>query len=360
MRKKALILALLMTASALAGCVEDRDVDSDTTEEVSVDDRSGNITLTDADGVERIPLDGANSDDCNSGGGTWVEASERGGESYCDTGDGNESNETSELTQEDCERRGGTWSEERGACYFEEDRENDREEDREITREDCERRNGTWIVTPDREVNGYCDFGEEDREEERKGGLLHQMIIVYPSNSSERMHCRGCIDLEIITGWNLTITALTERNISVNYSTHEVYGHSVSGINGSDSPSDWSWYWSLYIWNETDAANASWEASAVGIDSITIRNHTNHIAWAPNSTNVSHIPIPRVVVENTERDSEMTQEDCERRGGTWTEAADRDGVHYCDFEEEDRSDEREEDREGDRDEDREEESEHVL
>ena len=69
MRKKALILALLTIASALAGCIEDRDVDSDTTEEVGVDDRSGNITLTDADGVERIPLDGANADECSSDGG---------------------------------------------------------------------------------------------------------------------------------------------------------------------------------------------------------------------------------------------------------------------------------------------------
>ena len=34
----------------------------------------------------------------------------------------------------------------------------------------------------------------------------------------------------------------------------------------------------------------------------------------------------------------MTQEDCERRGGTWTEATDRDGVHYCDFEEESEDD----------------------
>ena len=35
-------------------------------------------------------------------------------------------------------------------------------------------------------------------------------------------------------------------------------------------------------------------------------------------------------------DSEMTQEDCEERGGNWTEAPNREGQFYCDFGEEDR------------------------
>ena len=37
-------------------------------------------------------------------------------------------------------------------------------------------------------------------------------------------------------------------------------------------------------------------------------------------------------------DSEMTQEDCEERGGNWTEAPNREGQFYCDFGEEDRDD----------------------
>ena len=49
-------------------------------------------------------------------------------------------------------------------------------------------------------------------------------------------------------------------------------------------------------------------------------------------------------------DSEMTQEDCEERGGNWTEAPDREGQFYCDFGEEDRDDERDD---SDREEDRE-------
>jgi len=33
-------------------------------------------------------------------------------------------------------------------------------------------------------------------------------------------------------------------------------------------------------------------------------------------------------------DSEITEEDCEQRGGTWTEAPDREGESYCDFDDE--------------------------
>ena len=37
-------------------------------------------------------------------------------------------------------------------------------------------------------------------------------------------------------------------------------------------------------------------------------------------------------------DRKMTQEDCERRGGTWAEALDRNGKHYCEFEDEEERD----------------------
>ena len=427
MRTKELTLALLMIVSALAGCIEGSDEKSDSTDDAIVDDvivdfRNGNDTLIINDNDDGVDILGdmlgggglANSGDCNSAGGTWIEASERGGESYCDIGaedvqrvvcelvnetwlqtihhddepcergidndcDGivdedeykghshshshgdvthshththggyceTENPEVLEVLKNHCEIMGGNWTAPNSTA--EQNRGNDTRdqfslsafyrcvaEEPEISADECERRGGTWF-----EERSLCYF-EEEHVDDREERLIHQMSIVYPDNSSELMLCRGCIDLENMTGWNLTTTVLSERNISMNYSTHDVYGHSVSGINGSDSPSDWSWYWTLYVWNETDAGNASWEVSTVGIDSVIIRNHTYHIAWAPNSTNTSDIPVPRVVVENTDGDSEMTQEDCERRGGTWTEATDRDGVHYCDFEEDEREDDREE------------------
>ena len=39
---------------------------------------------------------------------------------------------------------------------------------------------------------------------------------------------------------------------------------------------------------------------------------------------------------NETSESNMTQEDCEERGGTWTEAENRDGAYYCHFEDEER------------------------
>ena len=44
---------------------------------------------------------------------------------------------------------------------------------------------------------------------------------------------------------------------------------------------------------------------------------------------------------NETSESNMTQEDCEERGGTWTEAEDRDGAYYCHFEDEEREEEQE-------------------
>ena len=41
------------------------------------------------------------------------------------------------------------------------------------------------------------------------------------------------------------------------------YGNLLHGINGVDSPSDWSWWWELNLWN---ASNSTWEVSDVGMD----------------------------------------------------------------------------------------------
>lgn len=78
------------------------------------------------------------------------------------------------MTQEDCEERGGNWTEapdREGQFYCdfgEEDRDDerddsDREEDREITQEDCEDRGGNW--TQDDSGDYHCEFDDEDRED---------------------------------------------------------------------------------------------------------------------------------------------------------------------------------------------------
>ena len=74
---------------------------------------------------------------------------------------------------------------------------------------------------------------------------------------------------------------------SLNTSTSS-YGTMLNGINGVDSPSDWSWYWELNVWNTTAE---TWEASQVGMDELDVLNHP-HTAWKASSQNSSLLSPP--------------------------------------------------------------------
>ena len=115
MRGKALTLALLLFASALAGCIRE-----DTEDPI---DRTGDDL--DLDDVADI-IDDLES--CEDAGGTWIEVQNRPIDGFCDMGED----------------------------------EDDREDEWEISQEDCERRNGAWTEAPDREGEFYCDFDGND------------------------------------------------------------------------------------------------------------------------------------------------------------------------------------------------------
>ena len=120
--------------------------------------------------------------------------------------------------------------------------------------------------------------------------MSHQVAVLYPDNTTALFD--GDHDMlpeENATGWNLTETTMSMNNISLNYSVHEEYGNQVHGINGIDAPSDWSWWWSLHIWNESSEA---WQESSVGIDQVMIMHDTDHIAWAASNANLSMLPVP--------------------------------------------------------------------
>ena len=481
MRTKALILTFVMILSSLAGCLEGIEGDdSDSTDDLVVDDRSGNATgdliyATDA-GIGRDRA-GTNPDDCNSNGGTWIEALERGGESYCDvdaldvqrivceSGEGtwiwveieldeefqlsgygvgisaeadaredsfghshshshgdtththrhqhggicDPPSPNSEVLEElkiNCEIMGGNWTDSEITITFENSSNiNDDALGSEIAgghcqtwsempsdlKDDCDLRGGKLTETGSTDNRGqdnqtgqcadwdcviWCmmpgdtevDLTEEECQREggdwHNGCIVnrnhgsenhHHLVVVYPDNSSEVMPCRGCNGLENMTVWNLTTTVFNEWNISFDYSTSGKYSKTITAINGSDSSNDTSWHWTHYIWNETSVDNASWEENRNGIDAIMLGTHTNHIAWAPNSTHPSDIPAPQSVINSEENRSEMTEEDCKRRGGTWVEVPEREGEYFCDYGEEDREEEQANDREEDQANDREEE-----
>jgi hypothetical protein len=63
----------------------------------------------------------------------------------------------------------------------------------------------------------------------------------------------------------------------------------MENISGNQAPSDYSWYWSLYLWNDT---NSTWEESQVGMDGVDISHHQQHIAWVASNANISTLPTP--------------------------------------------------------------------
>ena len=140
--------------------------------------------------------------------------------------------------------------------------------------------------------SSHDDHSDHDGHDDHSNHseMSHQVAVLYPDNTTALFD--GDHDMlpeENATGWNLTETTMSMNNISMNYSVHEEYGNQVHGINGIDAPSDWSWWWSLHIWNESSEA---WEESSVGIDQVMIMHDTDHIAWAASNANLSMLPVP--------------------------------------------------------------------
>ena len=140
--------------------------------------------------------------------------------------------------------------------------------------------------------SSHDDHSDHDGHDDHSNHseMSHQVAVLYPDNTTALFD--GDHDMlpeENATGWNLTETTMSMNNISLNYSVHEEYGNQVHGINDIDAPSDWSWWWSLHIWNESSEA---WEESSVGIDQVMIMHDTDHIAWAASNANLSMLPIP--------------------------------------------------------------------
>ena len=140
--------------------------------------------------------------------------------------------------------------------------------------------------------SGHDDHSEHDGhgDHSNHSEMSHQVAVLYPDNTTALFD--GDHDMlpeENATGWNLTESTMSMNNISLNSSVHAEYGNQVHGINGIDSPSDWSWWWSLHIWNES---SEGWEESSVGIDQVMIMQDTDHIAWAASNANLSMLPVP--------------------------------------------------------------------
>ncbi len=113
-------------------------------------------------------------------------------------------------------------------------------------------------------------------------GQVHNSSIVYvrPDGTAEEL-------MYLPTGLTLTKAAAAEADWSFNTSDTQ-YGTMVNGINGYDAPEDWSWWWSLKLFNE-DAQR--WEDSPVGVNSVNALEN-QHIAWYATSGNLSLLETP--------------------------------------------------------------------
>ena len=151
-------------------------------------------------------------------------------------------------------------------------------------------------------------MGEEDHDghddDDHDGHDAHEeennVAVLYPDNTSALFdNHQHSMD----SGWNLTMDTMEENNIALNYSVHPDYGTMLTGINGIIAPADYSWWWSLYLWNETSEA---WETSPVGIDSVVIGEDSEHIAWAASNADMTLIPDPE---EHDDDNGGMTEAD---------------------------------------------------
>ena len=105
--------------------------------------------------------------------------------------------------------------------------------------------------------------------------------IVYPDNTTEN----HTLESEF-NAYHLTKGAFSSVGMNTSFDSGLNNSHILTSIDDVDNPSNESWTWTLYSWNKTSSA---WEEPQLGLDDIV---DPGYIAWAPNTTNTSEIPMP--------------------------------------------------------------------
>ena len=358
MRTKALTLALLLFASALAGCFgEDAEDSIDTPDDIIVDDRSGNDTLSVAimDELERA---GANPDDCNSTGGTWIEASERGGESYCDI-------DAEDVLRVVCELANESWLQ------------NIHHDDESSARgppmmvdsnpmHEHSHSHGATTHTHVHEHGGYCDTDNQDVIDVLKihcefmGGNYEGHYCDIDAEDVLRVVCELANET-----WLQTIHHDDEPcERGVDNDCDPVNTHSHDHSHGSDSHTHSHSHRYFCDTDNQDVLDelksncefmgGNWTSTNGTVERGD--NSTNESWWECSLHDGDEEREEREITQEEcewrsgtwtqeydegdagefycvfgDGDDEITREDCERRNGTWTEAPDRPDEFYCDF-----------------------------
>ena len=91
--------------------------------------------------------------------------------------------------------------------------------------------------------------------------------------------------LEVFNAHHLTQGAL--HGAGINFTIEDTtHGHYMTSINDEDAPSDLSWQWDLYAWNQN---LEEWGVANLSMDAF---EEPLHMAWAPSTADVSAIPNP--------------------------------------------------------------------
>ena len=106
------------------------------------------------------------------------------------------------------------------------------------------------------------------------------VVYVKPDGTAEEL-------MFLPTGMTLTSHAAEKAGWTMNTSDSQ-FGTMVNGFNGYNSPEDWSWWWSLKLFNEE---TQTWEDSPVGIDSVNAFEHP-HLAWIASNANSGLLENP--------------------------------------------------------------------
>ena len=117
--------------------------------------------------------------------------------------------------------------------------------------------------------------------------------ILYPNNTLDSHTLQS-----EFSAYHLTKGAFAGAGMNASFSTDPTYGHFLDALDDVNSPADWSWYWTLYSWN---TSSDGWEYSMVGVDDFV---DPGYIAWAPNTTNVSQIPMPESLQPKNDPDAD--------------------------------------------------------
>ena len=136
--------------------------------------------------------------------------------------------------------------------------------------------------------------------------------ILYPDNTTDNHSLQTDFN-----GYHLAKGAFAGAGMNASFSIGES-GYLLDAIDDVISPSDKSWHWSMYTWN---TSIPGWEVSTISADDLI---EPGYIAWAPNTTNISEIPIP----ETLQPKNEMAPIVC---GGNGWEMGSGEGKHcMCD------------------------------